>query len=170
MSLRIISPPREDWDNLPTPLTLGEKQVAEFFYKHLPQGWEIYVQPHLNGLRPDFVLLNPQISIAVFEVKDWNLDAMEYWADQNRRGQLPRLMARDRDGKRFSLESENPVSKVRRYKEEIYNLYCPRLPERKGFGVITAGIIFLKPHMTKYRGCWRISITMMRESIVTSTP
>jgi hypothetical protein len=45
---------------------------------YLPIDWEIYVQPHLNGLRPDFVLLNPRIGIAVFEVKDWDLSAMGY--------------------------------------------------------------------------------------------
>ncbi len=60
MSCRIISPPREDWSDLPTPLTRGERQVAEFFDKYLPQGWEIYVQPHLNGLQPDIVLLHPE--------------------------------------------------------------------------------------------------------------
>ena len=147
MSSRIISPPREDWDNLPTQLTPGERRVAEFFDEHLPEGWEIYVQPHLNGLRPDFVLLNPQIGIAVFEVKDWDLDAIEHRAEPNNKGQLPRLMARDSGGKTFSRETENPVSKVRRYKNEIYNLYCPSLPERKGFGTITAGIIFTQtPH------------------------
>ncbi len=139
---RIIEPPLDQLPDLPTPLTAGERQVLELFDAKLPEAWGIYVQPHLNGLRPDFVLLNPKVGIAVFEVKDWNLDAMEYWAEPNRKGGLPELMARDRDGKRFSLEYDNPVAKVRRYKEEIYNLYCAGLPDQKGFGVITAGVVF----------------------------
>jgi hypothetical protein len=138
---RIIEPPLDELPALPTPLTAGERQVLELFDAKLPEAWEIYVQPHLNGLRPDFVLLNPKVGIAVFEVKDWNLDAMEYWAEPNRKGGLPKLMARDRDGKRFSREYDNPVAKVRRYKEEIYNLYCPSLSDRDGLGAITAGVI-----------------------------
>ena len=146
---RIIEPPLDQLPDLPTPLTAGERQVLELFDAKLPEAWGIYVQPHLNGLRPDFVLLNPKVGIAVFEVKDWNLDAMEYWAEPNRKGGLPELMARDRDGKRFSLEYDNPVAKVRRYKEEIYNLYCPSLSDRNGLGAITAGVIFTK---TLHRG------------------
>ncbi len=76
---RLICPPREELGRLRTPLTAGEWRVLEFFDRHLPVGWEIYVQPHLNGLRPDFVLLHPYAGIAVFEVKDWDLDAMSYF-------------------------------------------------------------------------------------------
>jgi hypothetical protein len=75
---RLICPPRELLGELRTPLTAGESRVLDFFDQLLPEGWEIYVQPHLNGLRPDFVLLHPVSGIAVFEVKDWDLDAMPF--------------------------------------------------------------------------------------------
>lgn len=138
---RIISPPYEDLNHLRQPLTAGERRVLDWFDEILPTSWEIYIQPHLNGLRPDFVLLNPQGGIAVYEVKDWNLSSMDYFVITDCRTGKPRLMAR-RDGKEFSLESQNPVSKVQLYKEEIYNLYAPSLPTRSGFGLICAGIIF----------------------------
>ena len=48
---RIIDPPKDQWDLLPTPLTVGECQVAELFDANLPSEWEMYVQPHLNGLK-----------------------------------------------------------------------------------------------------------------------
>ncbi|MDR6832072.1 MULTISPECIES: NERD domain-containing protein [unclassified Sphingopyxis] len=113
--------------------------VLEMFDQTLDPEWEIYVQPHLNGLRPDFVLLHPRVGIAVFEVKDWNLDAMDYFVRKGTK--RPELWAR-RDGKEFSRQSENPFPKVEYYREAIYNLYCPRLPKDKGFGAITAGVIF----------------------------
>lgn len=78
MANRFISPPLNQLASLRTPLTTGERQVLYFFDEHLAPEWEIYIQPHLNGLRPDFVLLNPEVGIAVFEVKDWNLDALNY--------------------------------------------------------------------------------------------
>ena len=66
MSNRVVSPPVEAFSELRQPLTMGEQAVFEMFDRTLPPGWEIYVQPHLNGLRPDFVLLNPRVGIGVF--------------------------------------------------------------------------------------------------------
>lgn len=136
---RVVSPPLHEIDRLRPSLTDGELQVLQYFCDVLPADWEIYIQPHLNGLRPDFVLLHPHNGIAVYEVKDWHLSAMEYFVDA-RAGRVPRLMAR-KDGKEFSLEKQNPVAKIDAYKEEIYNLYCPSLPTGEGFGSIVAGII-----------------------------
>lgn len=48
----------------------------------LPPKWE-YLQPHLNSLGPDFVLINKNIGIAIFEVKDWNIDLMNYYVKNN---------------------------------------------------------------------------------------
>ncbi|MQT91956.1 NERD domain-containing protein [Pseudomonas helleri] len=137
---RFVSPPRDELENLRQPLTAGEKKVFDFFDEHLAPEWEIYIQPHLNGLRPDFVLLNPDVGIAVFEVKDWNLDAMHYWVEK-RQNASPILLAQ-KDGTYFSLESDNPVRKVYQYKDEIFNLYCPRLSQGAGYAAITAGVIF----------------------------
>lgn len=140
---RIIDPPREQWDSLPTSLTPGERDVAGLFDARLPQDWEIYVQPHLNGLRPDFVLLNPKAGIAVFEVKDWDLSALSYFVGCSGSGE-PCLMARDKSGNTFSRQDDNPANKIRLYRDELFNLYCPRLDERNGLAVITAGIIFTR--------------------------
>ena len=137
---RMISPARQELEKLRTPLTSGERKVFDFFDQNLPCEWEIYVQPHLNGLRPDFVLLNPNVGIAVFEVKDWDLDAMRYSVRENP-GSCPVLWA-EKDGIAFCKEKDNPVKKVYEYKDEIFNIYCPRLRKRSGFSAITAGVIF----------------------------
>lgn len=57
---RFVSPPTDQLDKLRQPLTKGERIVFDFFHAHLPADWEIYVQPHLNGLRPDFVWSSPR--------------------------------------------------------------------------------------------------------------
>lgn len=137
---RIICPPLTDLPKLRPSLTDGEQKVLDFFNCYLPPKWEIYIQPHLNGLKPDFVLLNPQIGIGVFEVKDWNLDAMSYFEQDGK------LMA-IKDGETFSLEKHNPISKLRLYKEELFNLYCPRLGmnvenTQAAWATITIGAIF----------------------------
>ncbi|MBF0586720.1 NERD domain-containing protein [Prosthecochloris sp. N3] len=138
---RLIDPPRQQHDKLLTPLTDGERRVIDVFDTELPPEWEIYIQPHLNGLRPDIVLLHPGVGVAVFEVKDWDLGAMHYYAKTVESGRQV-LMARDGNGKAFSREAENPINKILLYKEELFDLYCPRLDNRAGFAVITAGLIF----------------------------
>jgi hypothetical protein len=125
---RLICPPLPALQSLRTPLTPGERRVLDFFRRHLPPGWEIYVQPHLNGLRPDFVLLHPHAGIAVFEVKDWNLDAMRYFVSD--RGGSLALWCEDRNGQQFR-QRENPVEKVLRYNKEKMTLYFPRLGTRR---------------------------------------
>ncbi len=137
---RFVSPPKSEFHLLRQPLQAGERIVFDFFDTHLHEEWEIYIQPHLNGLRPDFVLLNPKVGIAVFEVKDWNFDAMTYRIERNGQS-FPKLMA-TKDGKTFSKQYENPIEKVYQYKNELFNLYCPRLQQGAGFSVITAGTIF----------------------------
>ncbi len=136
---RIIYPPLSAHSHLRQSMTIGEQRVFELFNRHLPPSWEIYIQPHLNGLRPDFVLLNPSGGIGVFEVKDWDLSAMRYYTQKDHWGFS--LWA-EKDGKNFCIQSTNPLTKVNLYKKEIYDLYCPRLKEKAGWGAITAGVIF----------------------------
>jgi hypothetical protein len=138
---RVIDPPREQFDKLLTPLTDGERRVIDLFDANLQPEWEIYVQPHLNGLRPDIVLLHPSVGVAVFEVKDWDLNAMQYYAKPVASDHSI-LMARDGSGKAFSYEAYNPINKILLYKEELFDLYCPRLDNRAGYAVISAGLIF----------------------------
>src|SRR5689334_20760476 len=101
----MISPPREHLSNLVPPLRPGERAVFDFFDAHLAPDWEIYVQPHLNGLRPDFVLLHPSIGIAVFEVKDWNLAACD-WRTDMREGRSV-VLGTDKHGQ--PIEKRDPV-------------------------------------------------------------
>lgn len=142
---RMISQPKSELDRLRTPLTPGERRVFEFFDELLPEEWEIYIQPHLNGLRPDFVLLNPQVGIGVFEVKDWDLQAMPYQV-RSGDGEAPELWACNRDGVDFRVK-DNPVEKVLAYKEKLFRLLMPQLgldkvADNQKYALVTAGVIF----------------------------
>lgn len=136
---RFFSPPFEELENPRTKLEPGEKSVIKFFHKHLPDSWEIYIQPHLNGLRPDLVLLNPKVGIAVYEIKDWDLNSLKYYIKE-KNDTAPELWA-SKNGKHFSKQKENPIEKIFRYKQELHELYCPRIDNKAGFAVITAGVI-----------------------------
>jgi hypothetical protein len=145
---RIIEPPLHELHRLPAPLEAGEQTVLNFFDRNLDPTWEIYIQPHLNGLRPDFVLLNPTVGIAVFEVKNWSFDAVRYFSKEVSAKQVE--LWGSSNGKEFSKETDNPFRKVALYKERIFNIYCPRLQQKAGFAAITGGVIF--PSATRAQG------------------
>ena len=137
---RFISPPIKDLKNLRQPLTPGEEIVLGYFNKNLPTEWDIYIQPHMNGLRPDFVLMSPSKGIAVFEVKDWDFSALNY--SYKKLGNGPPILIGNDGQKNFSLSKIDPFLKIKLYKEEIYHLYCPSLPDNTGYGIIFNGVIF----------------------------
>ena len=132
MQQRIVDPPKDQWQHLPTPLTHGERTVYTLFHDNsdFSPEWEMYVQPHLNGLRPDLVFLNPYAGIAVFEIKDWSLRTLQYSIGYNQ-------------------AIRNPINQLKLYEDEIFNLYCPRLDDRYGKAVITAGLIFTQIPQTE---------------------
>ena len=66
---------------------------------------------------------------------------MGYYANVNSAGGYV-LMACDKNGKHFSRQADNPINKILLYERELYDLYCPRLDDRAGQAVITAGLIF----------------------------
>ncbi|MYB65329.1 AAA family ATPase [Candidatus Poribacteria bacterium] len=132
MKRQNIDPPKDQWDKLPhldglsTGLTYGENLVYNLFDELLPPQWEMYIQPFLNGLRPDLVLLNPAAGIAVFEVKDWKLSTIESFT-------------------KSEYLMKNPLKKISLYKDQLLEIYCPRLKGRFGddaTATVTAGLIF----------------------------
>ncbi|EAK4846818.1 NERD domain-containing protein [Campylobacter coli] len=63
--------------NLNYVTTNGEKFLIEYLNNHLSEDFEIYIQPNLNGNRPDIVLLHENKGVFIIEVKDWKLERFE---------------------------------------------------------------------------------------------
>ena len=143
---RIISPPKSDWDNLRQPLEAGERQFIEYLDENLHRNWEIYIQPHLNGLCPDVVILNPTVGIGVFEVKNWNLKAMDYFTQDDKYG-IKQLQAINNSGVKFQYYP-NPVDQLLQYKKEIINLYSFGLNFQK-HGSLAVNVGLVLPSATK---------------------
>ncbi|OTG92363.1 nuclease-related domain-containing DEAD/DEAH box helicase [Acinetobacter sp. ANC 3832] len=137
---RIISPPKADWDKLRQPLESGEKQFIEYLDEHLPKDWEIYIQPHLNGLCPDVVILHPKIGVGVFEVKNWDFNAMQYGIETKTNGKV-HLYAINHQGEKISYVKKNPVDQLLLYRKEILDLYCPILSRPKHSIVVSCGLV-----------------------------
>ncbi|UDV85130.1 nuclease-related domain-containing DEAD/DEAH box helicase [Bacillus cereus] len=103
---------------------------------HLP-GWVVYEQPHLNGIRPDFVLVHEDKGIIVIEVKDLNLSSNRYLADSK--------IIDDLGVTRTKL---NPVDQVQSYKKEIEEICSRVFPDlldecgKSVFGLIETVVYF----------------------------
>ena len=122
--------------NFPTPLTEGERKVLDYFIENLPDNWEIYVQPPMNGLRPDLVLLNPTNGVVIVEIKDWANQTI-YWHDE----QNLRLYLKNPHGK-TCLAPSQPIDKINLYKDEIKSFHAPSMSTRQHFSLITGMLIF----------------------------
>jgi Nuclease-related domain len=129
MSSRIFP----DWEqiyNFKPPLTDGELELAKFLDKNLPATWEIYLQPYLNGDKPDLAILNPSVGVVIFEVKDWDLGSdhtkEEYFFDKttNQKRKRTRYFVTDSRG---TYPIQSPISQVERYRENLINLYLPQI-------------------------------------------
>ena len=116
---RLIFPPRSDLARFPA-LTAGEAKVLDYLDRALAVEWEIYVQRHLNGLKPDFVLLHPEGGVLILEVKDWTLDTWKIqWKTRPQAAPLPVGCHGATE-----LTQRNPVEQVLNYRSEIANLYA----------------------------------------------
>ena len=138
--MRIVSPPLSELGRLRTPLTEGESTVLQILDRELAPGWEIYIQPHLNGLRPDFVLLNPRAGIIVIEVKDWVMNTKSYRVHRTAQD-VPVLEYLTDVGWR-SKQAQNPVNQVALYRDETQQSYCPHMPGSAAPRLVSCGIIF----------------------------
>lgn len=121
-----ICPKFELIEKFRNPLTEGERSIIDFFDSNLSDDWEIYVQPFLNGDRPDVVILNPKIGLMIIEVKDWRLKS--YFFENNI------LYAKTNQG---NHPIRNPFTQVKHYHDNLLGL-IPVL----NFRYISKGIYF----------------------------
>lgn len=111
-------------------LTKGELHLVKFLDETLPDQWEIYVQPYLNGDRPDIVILHPKVGIQIFEVKDWQLQNY-YFVEEDF---FDVLSGQTKKQKNYYVRNSkgehpipNPVNQVERYRQNLTNYYLPQI-------------------------------------------
>lgn len=107
-------------------------------------GWRVYEQPHLNGDRPDFVLMHPERGVVIVEVKDWDLRHAEH-----------------------ERPEKSPIAQLRRYHTNILESYARTyvaLHEAYGdpaFAVVETVVYF--HHATHQEACHFLRRTTRKE-------
>ncbi|WP_338429612.1 nuclease-related domain-containing DEAD/DEAH box helicase [Synechococcus elongatus] len=119
------------------PLEPGEKYLLSFLIENLDDTYEIYVQPFLNGDRPDIVIVKPNAGVLIIEVKDWNLKHYK----NNFGGSKSWNLAKN------NTTIKSPISQVETYKANFYNLHINYLFElnvknKKHFSIVQTAVYF----------------------------
>lgn len=113
--MAIIYPDIENIQRLKVPPTSGEWNLTNYLKDHLDDTYEVFFNPHLDGDRPDIIILKEHCSAFIIEVKDWDLKS--YKITENNRWEVF-------DGSKSSSKA-SPQSQTFRYKKNLYDLHLP---------------------------------------------
>ena len=132
-------PGKEEMNNFKTELMPGEKSIinklVNFFQNKKDRNAEIYIQPNINGLHPDIIVLEKNCKVWIVEVKDYHL---KHYNITKNGWQLKR------DN---NVYQKFPFRQVSNYKRCFYELLCPELAIRlvqdeKNYGLIKNVVYF----------------------------
>lgn len=132
MGATISGTPREATDYSP-PLTSGERELLDVLTDLLPDGWTVFVRPHLDGDRPTLALLHRERGAMLWDVRDIDLSDLSGAPGNYRRP----------DGTPYL----DPIDRVNAYRNRLYREYLPgwaeAIDEKPGrFGIVRAGLYF----------------------------
>jgi hypothetical protein len=130
-------PSLEEIKSFRVPLEPGEDYLVNFLVSQLSNNYEVYVQPYLNGDRPDIVIVHPRAGVLVIEVKDWDLSHY-----QNPKGGISAWRLVNNDA---SIRS--PLAQVKAYKDNLYELHIDllfelKITDQRYFSVVETAIYF----------------------------
>ena len=100
------------YQNVSYSLTEGEEFIFNFLNQTLPLEYELYIQPNLQGNRPDMILFHKDQGIFIIEVKDWKLD--RFFKKENA------FFKREKDS---VIQVVSPASQIERYAFMCENLF-----------------------------------------------
>ena len=128
-----IDPSLAELDEDEFPPSTGLVETVRFFAAGLDERWECYLRPHLNGLRPDAVLLHDFVGVTVVAVRDWSSVDLE------------RYLARDVD--RDGGFVPHPFNELALYVEELRVRFSYRAGGKPGMLGAFHGLLVL-PEVT----------------------
>lgn len=114
-------PPRDRWTQLIPPLTKGEMSLACKLDDELPDGWCVAVQRKLNNATPDILCFHPTFGIIIFEVKDWDPEARDFWVRNSN------IWAQNRNST-TAYVTDDPAGQVMHYKDIVAETF-PRFTD-----------------------------------------
>lgn len=117
--MAIVYPSLDNVERLKVKPTEGELFLINCLINRLSDEIEIYFQPFINGDRPDIILIQKEVGVAIIEVKDWHLNSYKLtnnneWFLLNKNQKI-----------------KSPINQVEKYKENLFSLHINGLLESK---------------------------------------
>lgn len=114
--------------------TDGELYALKVLSK-LPDDYEVYFQPFINGHNPDIIVIRKNYGVLIIEVKDWQLN--NYQIDEN----SDWILLKE------NIPIKSPIKQVETYKNDLYHLSIPsllnlKLKDKKHYGIVRIGVYF----------------------------
>ena len=132
--MAIFFPDFTNITNLKQKPTTGELHALNIF-KELPDEYEIYFQPFINGYIPDIIVMRKSYGVLIIEIKDWNL--MHYSID----GDDNWILIKE------SIPIKSPIKQVGAYKNDLFNLSIPtllrgKIKNKKYYRIVQTAVYF----------------------------
>ena len=128
MSKNRIFPPWSEINKFKVPLMPGERFLAEYLDKNLPEDWKIFLKSVLDwsgaGKTPDIVISHKTKGIMIIEVKDIDLKAYSREPFKNKYGKIRQMFCTFKNGKKIPIfgvlyfhlpYSKNRANKILKY-------------------------------------------------------
>lgn len=127
-------PAFKDIDSLKQQPTKGEYHALQIL-KDLPDEYEVYFQPYINGYNPDIIIVRKNYGVLILEVKDWDL--VHYRIDEKDNWSLVK----------DNTSIKSPTKQVQAYKNDMYNLSIPsmlqqKIKDIKSYGIVQVAVYF----------------------------
>ncbi|MGG5180184.1 3'-5' exonuclease [Bacillus sp. MM09(2025)] len=83
-------------ESIKSTATAGERILFRTLKEYLPEEYIVHYEPNINGFRPDFVIIGPDLGVLVLEVKDYTKNTIRElndntWGILNSSGDLHRV-------------------------------------------------------------------------------
>lgn len=96
-------------------VTEGEQFLTKLLHEKLSGDYEIYIQPKLNGNRPDIIVLHRKKGLFIIEIKDWKLERFH----KDEKEQFFKYIYKN--NKQKTIQVSSPTVQINRYRKFFCN-------------------------------------------------
>lgn len=96
--------------------TAGERLLFRTLKEHLPDDYIVYYEPEIKGVRPDFVIIGPDLGLLVLEVKDYTKNTFYHftkddWTIRNSSGDLHSVKSPLKQAREYAFKITDVLKK-----------------------------------------------------------
>lgn len=130
-----LQPARNKLSDIEPSLSKDELALIDFLDESLPDDWEIYARPYMNGDWPSVAILKPDVGVMIYDVLRWESgefikDPEEIEINSKRFIRADRLRPADIQADDIEYLRSNPRQDVQRYRDNLIGLYLPQVGEQ----------------------------------------